>query len=251
MTQKSTAAILIGGRKTVHGAYRYRYAPFLMPACYITGYRPLALPLGELSPQVTERGLPPFLNDQINLCTHTMKIPVDIPIGESQNFQTKRRQKLRTFRIISKLLRFIMLRTIQFNDQSCRSTVKIHDESADDPLFINLHWIFAQKKIPELTFMRRHLSAKLMGIFQLAVVFGYGHCFPSPSSLRSTTSPKVRGKECSHGTLSLCLYLITRNQIIQEQAPPQFCGGANRFMCYFANRAGVKYSRREVISLSK
>ena len=28
---------------------------FLIPACYVTGCSPLALPLGELSPQVTER----------------------------------------------------------------------------------------------------------------------------------------------------------------------------------------------------
>ena len=41
-------------RKIVNGAYRYRYAPFLVP-----GYSPLALPPGELSPKVTERVLQP------------------------------------------------------------------------------------------------------------------------------------------------------------------------------------------------
>ena len=44
------ARALRGSRKTVNGAYRYRYAPFLVPI-----YDALALPLGELSPQVTER----------------------------------------------------------------------------------------------------------------------------------------------------------------------------------------------------
>ena len=34
------------GRKKVHGAYRHRYAPF---SCYVAGYRPLALPLGEVA----------------------------------------------------------------------------------------------------------------------------------------------------------------------------------------------------------
>ena len=58
-----------------------------------------------------------------------------------------------------------MLRAIQFNDQSGRSTVKVHDESADNPLFINFYWIFTQKKIPELTFVGRHLPAKPPGIF--------------------------------------------------------------------------------------
>ena len=125
----------------------------------------LALPLGELSPQVTERALQPFSNDKINLCAHTTKIPVDIPVGESQNLQPKRHQELRTFRIISKPLRFIMLRAIQFNDQSGRSTVKVHDESADNPLFVNFYWISAEKKIPELTLVGCHLPAKPSGIF--------------------------------------------------------------------------------------
>ena len=155
----------MGVHKTVNGAYRYRCAPFLMPAYYVTGCSPSALPLGELSPQVTERVLQPFSNDKINLCAHTTKIPVDIPVGESQNLQPKRHQELRTFRIISKPLRFIMLRAIQFNDQSGRSTVKVHDESADNPLFINFYWIFVEKKVPELTLMGCHLPAKPSGIF--------------------------------------------------------------------------------------
>ena len=155
----------MGVHKTANGAYRYRYAPFLMSTYYVMGCSPLALPLGELSPQVTERVLQPFSNDKINLCAHTTKIPVDIPVGESQNLQPKRHQELRTFSIISKPLRFIMLRAIQFNDQSGRSTVKVHDESADNPLFINFYWIFAEKKVPELTLMGCHLPAKLPGIF--------------------------------------------------------------------------------------
>ena len=124
-------------------AYPYRYPPFLVLTC---GYSPLALPLGELSPQVTERVLQPFLNHKINSCTHATKIHVDIPVGESQNLQAKTLQELRTFSIISKPLGFIMLRSIHFNDQSGRSAVKVYNESADNPLFVNLHRIFAQKK---------------------------------------------------------------------------------------------------------
>ena len=136
-----------------------------MSTYYVMGRSPLALPLGELSPQVTERVLQPFSNDKINLCAHTTKIPVYIPVGESQNLQPKRHQELRTFRIISKPLRFIMLRAIQFNDQSGRSAVKVYDESANNPLFINFYWIFAEKKVPELTLMGCHLPAKPSGIF--------------------------------------------------------------------------------------
>ena len=112
----------MGVHKTVNGAYRYS----LMPTYYVKGCSPLALPLGELSPQVTERVLQPFSNDNINLCTHITEIPVYIPVGESQNLQPKRHQELRTFSIISKPLRFVMLRAIQFNDQSGRSAIKVH-----------------------------------------------------------------------------------------------------------------------------
>ena len=128
----------MGVYKTVNGAYRYS----LMPTYYVKGCSPLALPLGELSPQVTERALAlplgelspqvtervlqPFSNDKINLCTHITEIPVYIPVGESQNLQPKRHQELRTFSIISKPLRFVMLRAIQFNDKSGRSAVKVH-----------------------------------------------------------------------------------------------------------------------------
>ncbi len=50
----------MGVHKTINGAYRYRYAPFLMSTYDVTGSGPLALPLGELSPQVTERVLQLF-----------------------------------------------------------------------------------------------------------------------------------------------------------------------------------------------
>ena len=91
----------MGIHKTVNGAYRYS----LMPTYYVKGCSPLALPLGELSPQVTERALAlplgelspqvteralqPFSNNKINLCTHITEIPVYIPVGESQNLQPK------------------------------------------------------------------------------------------------------------------------------------------------------------------
>ena len=40
----------------------------------------LALPLGELSPQVIERALQPVLDGKVNLFAHTTKIPVNIPV---------------------------------------------------------------------------------------------------------------------------------------------------------------------------
>ena len=165
----------MGVHKTVNGAYRYS----LMPTYYVKGCSPLALPLGELSPQVTERVLQPFSNDNINLCTHITEIPVYIPVGESQNLQPKRHQELRTFSIISKPLRFVMLRAIQFNDQSGRSAIKVH-----------LVWSLVTLSVLAAL---GHLSQGERQMFSRVLL-------PVRHSLRSTTSPKGRGKGCSHGT---------------------------------------------------
>ena len=66
------ARALRGSRKTVNGAYRYRYAPFLVPI-----YDALALPLGELSPQVTERALRPRDVICLRRCQH---FPIDVAV---------------------------------------------------------------------------------------------------------------------------------------------------------------------------
>ena len=140
---RKKAPVQAGVCKTVNGAYRHRYAPFLMQL-----QTPLALPLGELSPQVTERVLQPVLNGNVNLFAHTTKIPVDIPVGKSQDLQAQSRQKCGTLCVICHALRLIMLRTIYFDNLLCRSAVKIHDKSANNPLFVNLHRVFAEKKKP-------------------------------------------------------------------------------------------------------
>ena len=75
-----------------------------------------------------------------------------------------------------------MLGAIYFNNHLCRSTVKVHNEFADNSLFVNFYRIFAEKKIPELALMGSHFSAKPPGVFQLAVIFWYGHIFPSQSA---------------------------------------------------------------------
>ena len=54
---------LMDSRKTVNGAYRYRYTPFLNPK-YV---HPLALPLGELPPKVTERAFHPCFPSSASL----------------------------------------------------------------------------------------------------------------------------------------------------------------------------------------
>ena len=77
----------MGVHKTVNGANRYS----LMPTYYVKGCSPLALPLGELSPQVTERALQPFSNDKINLCTHRLPSPSSLRSATSPKGRGKGR----------------------------------------------------------------------------------------------------------------------------------------------------------------
>ena len=107
-----------GVRKTVNGAHQCGCAPFLYAIMtYGTvAAPPLALPLGELSPKVTERVLQAFLNGDINLCAHAAKIHINISVGKTQDLQSKRCQECGTLRIIGHPLRLIVLRTIQFNN---------------------------------------------------------------------------------------------------------------------------------------
>ncbi len=109
------------------------------------GLPAVALPLGELSPQVTERGLQLALNCTVNLCAHAAKLSVDFPVGKPQNLQTQSRQKCGTFRIICHTLRLKMLRAIYLYNQLRSSAVKIYNEFSDNPLFVNFYWVFAEK----------------------------------------------------------------------------------------------------------
>ena len=55
--------------------------PIRSVSCVVATH-PLALPLGELSPQVTERVLQPILNGNVNLFAHTTKISGNIQVGK-------------------------------------------------------------------------------------------------------------------------------------------------------------------------
>ena len=83
-----------------------------------------------------------------------------------------------------------MLGAIYFDNQLCRSTVKVHNEFADDTLFVNFNRILAEKKIPELALMGGHFPAKPPGIFQLAVIFRNAHFFRPLSRLRRQLSQR-------------------------------------------------------------
>ena len=99
-----------------------------------------------------------------------------------------------------------MLRSIQFDNQSGRCTVKVHNKSADNPLFVNLHRILAEEQIPELPLMGRHLSAQPAGILQLIVIFWYAHDVPLSVGY-AASSPKGRAKTVKQTWFAFSLLL--------------------------------------------
>ena len=66
-----------GRKRSTHGRRRFIQR---FPNMLCNEVQPLALPLGELSPQVTERVVQSFLNNKINLYAHTTKIHLAWPL---------------------------------------------------------------------------------------------------------------------------------------------------------------------------
>ena len=111
-----------------------------------------------------------------------------------------------------------MLEAIYFNNQLCRSTVKVHNEFADDSLFVNLYRIFTQKKIPEFALMGSHFPAKPPGVFQLAVVLWYGHVFPLSRLRRQLSQRESQVPRVTHHTercIEVRSYLFGKSEITE------------------------------------
>lgn len=82
----------------------------------------------------------------ISICVHTPRKFLSTSRLEIAEPPIQALSKCGTLRIIGHPLRLIVLRTIQFNNQLGRSTIKVCDKSPDDSLFINLHRIFAEER---------------------------------------------------------------------------------------------------------
>lgn len=93
------------------------------------------------------------MNFQFYGRTNTLKILVNVQIGESQHTQSPNRfQILRAFQIIFYPFFFVMLTAIQFNDQFGFWTEKVHDISANYFLPFKLKRICPQELIPQCIF---------------------------------------------------------------------------------------------------
>ena len=66
---------------------------------------------------------------------------------------------------------FIMLRSIQFNDQLCLCAVEVHNILFNRTLTHNANRVIPQKLIPEFSFLRRHVFTEFSGKCGLLFVF--------------------------------------------------------------------------------
>ena len=173
----------------MNGAYRYRYAPFLVPI-----YDALALPLGELSPQVTERALRPRDVICLRRCQH---FPIDVavicpsvlaatsPTGRGRGAGTETVLRPSDFRA-ARALRGS--RKTAYRYRYAPFLVPIYDALA----------LPLGELSPQVT--ERALRPRDVICLRRCQHFPIGRCryLPSPSSLLAT-SPTGRGKGCRDG----------------------------------------------------
>ena len=117
----------------------------------------------------------------INLPANSLKFFFNLPVAETQHFYSMRLQPPGAFRVIFRLLRFVVLHAIQFNHKFCLWAIKVHNVSAKDALAAKMHRVSAKIIKPEMVFLRRCLSAQALRPFGHAVVMGH-----VVSSLHST-----------------------------------------------------------------
>jgi len=122
---------------------------FLYP--YIRLQAALALPLGELSPQVTERALQPGLNGNVNLFAHTTKIPVDIPVEKSQNLSLRSRRAFSNWLLSFGMVIVCPLRRLRRHLSQRESQVPLSR--------LRRHLSQRESQVP-LSRLRRHLSQR-------------------------------------------------------------------------------------------
>jgi len=162
---------------------------FLYP--YIRLQAALALPLGELSPQVTERALQPGLNGNVNLFAHTTKIPVDIPVEKSQNLSLRSRRAFSNWLLSFGMVIVCPLRRLRRHLSQRESQVPLSR--------LRRHLSQRERQVP-LSRLRRQLSqresqvplSRLRRQLVTAVVHWVaGMALVSPKSLRLFRGPSI------------------------------------------------------------
>ena len=103
----------------------------------------------------------PLLYRVINYGADFVKMPIDIQIAKSDNFQTVFFQFVCSYAVIKGLLWIIMPAAIQFDNQFGLKGVKVGYKVANTFLTLETYRVGFQKTVPEFSFPRRHVFAEL------------------------------------------------------------------------------------------
>ncbi len=114
------------------------------------------LPPLSWSPSLSEGGLNCF----INIRTNGGKILINLTICKAYNLKLITFQNFCTELVFFYTFVCIMLRSIQFNNQICLTTIKIRNELINCFLSLETNLIFCQKVIPQTIFLRRCIFSK-------------------------------------------------------------------------------------------
>ena len=181
-----------GSRKTVNGAYRYRYAPFLVPI-----YDALALPLGELSPQVTERSLAPagrHLPAKVPAFSDwTLPLFALSVLAALGHLSHRERQGSAGTETVLRPSDFRAARALRGSRKTVNGAYRYRYAPFLVPIYDALALPLGELS-PQVT--ERTLRPRDVICLRRCQHFPIGRCryLPSPSSLRSATSPTGRGK---------------------------------------------------------
>ena len=160
-----------------------------------------------------------LFHTKVNVFTYTAKVLEYGIVRNPYNFQASGFQCFRSVRIFSLIFRVIMLRTVQFQDQSCIVTIKVNNIAVNHLLSQKTNRIAAQKVIPQAAFFLRHIFAKgFRMIGQCGIMFPFQNitCFvgrrisPSQKSNRFLTAPFRQGGLVGRGKAPP---LLTNQQI--------------------------------------
>ena len=66
---------------------------------------------------------------------------------------------------------FIVLRSIQFDDQLCSCAIKINNKPINRTLAHNAHGIISKKLVPELSFLWCHILSEFSSKYALLFIF--------------------------------------------------------------------------------
>ena len=121
-------------------------------------------------PLVTKGSL---FDGSVDVFAHAPKITVDFVIRNTQNTKAILLQKSSPHSILYLVCIFIVLRTVQFNDQLGFGAIEIHDIPSQHLLAHEPVRMVAEKIIPQVPFLLGHAFSKLLGQgYKLLVMLG-------------------------------------------------------------------------------